>query len=169
MSLDKMNGNEKAFLDKSRHIYNNSHAQYFNNNNTSHNVSTTRDFLNNKTDLRCSSSGARGFKQIETISKPSNNAANTRNDFKRTFDGQKSSESDDLYYLQDSVHDFGERVKKLDNYLSSLEKHFFIYNNDMEKKSNTNDNGYYNEKNTKLTNSYNLEDNLLDYLKPILK
>jgi hypothetical protein len=72
-------------------------------------------------------------------------------------------EQDDMYEeLQDSVNNFGERVKKLDSYLNSLEKQLFIYNNDIE---NINGNNYYYEKNTKLTN---FDENLLDYLKPIL-
>ena len=108
---------------------------------------------------------SRNIKQEHSNSHSSENQTSNRGT-KSEFSNNLSKESDDLYTnLQDSMHDFGERVKKVENYINLLEKQFFIYNNDIE-----NNNTFNNNTNSKFTNNnINMDENLLDYLKPILK
>ena len=163
MPFDKTmeNQNQKHYQINTKNINSN---QYFINN--TQKLAPTKNITNNKNELRDSNRSS--FKP--TIQEDEFSfTSRTKNDFNKRFNDPKASDSDDLYYLQDSVHDFGERVKKLDDYLSSLEKHFFIYNNDIEK-NNESINVDFKEKTTKLTNTNsNMEENLIDYLKPILK
>ena len=165
MPFDRSIENQKSFVNNSK-IGNQN--QYFINN--THNSSKNINKSNNINESKGINSHRSSFKPIIQENENISFTSNTKNNFdnKKGFNASKSSEPDDLFYLQDSVHDFGERVKKLDDYLSSLEKHFFIYNNDIEK-NNTSINANYNGKTTKLTNNSHMEENLIDYLKPILK